>query len=160
MKIETLVNAHAATYAYIAAADVWTDESGAVFDPLLYAKRVLQEAAFRARILKVDAQQREDIKELGTALDMVIADVEEQSNEIGKKNETIERLRRNNATFADAAVLGTGFEEKDKQLAILEEDKWNLKDEIRVKDARIAELKAENQAMEYLLNEGENIGVE
>ena len=52
------------------------------------------------------------------------------------------------------------FEEKDKQLAILEEDKWNLKDEIQVKDARIAELKAENQAMEYLLNEGENIGVE
>ena len=52
------------------------------------------------------------------------------------------------------------FEEKDRQLAILEEDKWNLKDEIRVKDARIAELKAENQAMEYLLNEGENIGVE
>ncbi len=34
------------------------------------------------------------------------------------------------------------FEEKDKQLAILEEDKWNLKDEIRVKDARIAELEA------------------
>ncbi len=32
------------------------------------------------------------------------------------------------------------FEEKDKQLAILEEDKWNLKDEIRVKDARIAAL--------------------
>ena len=28
------------------------------------------------------------------------------------------------------------------------------------KDKRIAELKAENQAMEYLLNEGENIGVE
>ena len=56
MKIETFVNAHAATYAYIAAADVWTDESGAVFDPLLYAKRVLQEAAFRARILRTFEQ--------------------------------------------------------------------------------------------------------
>ena len=79
-----------------------------------------QYEAFRARILKVFAQQREDIKELGTALDMVIADVEEQSNEIGKKNATIERLRRNNATFADAAVLGIGFEEKDARIAELE----------------------------------------
>ena len=49
------------------------------------------------------------------------------------------------------------FEEKDKeneQLVVLSEEL------VKKKDARIAELKAENQAMEYLLNEGENIGVE
>ncbi len=36
----------------------------------------------------------------------------------------------------------------------------DLNFEIEMQKARIAELKAENQAMEYLLNEGENVGVE
>ena len=80
-------------------------------DMVLLGRRERQHQAFRARILKMDAQQREDIRELGTALDMVIADLEEQCNELDKKDAeikqkdaTIERLRRNNQTFANASV--------------------------------------------------------
>ena len=44
--------------------------------------------AFRARILRMDAQQREDIAELKKALDMVLVDLDEDEKEIEHLKET------------------------------------------------------------------------
>ncbi len=83
MKLETILNA------YVMAEYAWAEGWGQ--DVLKYDH---QRKAFRARIIKMDAQQREDIQELGTALDMVLADLEEQSDEIGKKNAEIHWLNQ------------------------------------------------------------------
>ena len=58
MKIETYLNAHAATYAYVAAAETWTFNDGTLVNPWLYAKRERQRDAFRARILRTVAIYR------------------------------------------------------------------------------------------------------
>ena len=48
----------------------------------------------------------------------------------------------------------------ERILAQLDAHKLSNEFALEEKDKRIADLKAENQAMEYLLNEGENVGVE
>ncbi len=76
------------------------------------AKDDRQYRAFRSRIIKMDAEK-------------------------DKRLESWEIYH--GFHMGDEQMIET-ITEKDKQLAILKEDKWNLKDEIRVKDARIAEL--------------------
>ena len=49
-------------------------------------------------------EKDENIRELKTALDMVIEERDELIKELDEKDTTIERLRRNNRTFANAFV--------------------------------------------------------
>jgi len=115
MEIETILNAHAATYAYLAAADVWTDEGGAWVNPQLYAKRDRQEAAFRARILLI-CENAED-------MDRIVKEKWDAIETISQKDAEIEMYR-------DKAVQGAEWMtyaiDADQQIA--------------EKDARIAEL--------------------
>ncbi len=113
MKIETILNAFEDTVQEVP----WWDD-----------REKRQYLAFRDRIIKMDAEKEEeiqflwrlngvsneqigglkkDIQELGTALDMVLADLKEQSNEIEEKD----KLIRDMAWLAyNDQVIDTGME--------------------------------------------------
>ena len=84
-----------------------------------YKRRVRQYRAFRTRILRIDAQQREDIQELEAALDMILVDLEQDEDEIEKLVELVEvveemRKHRMNKDYELAMIKAQELAKKYK----------------------------------------------
>ena len=143
MKLETYLNAHEVA---VLEGFEWMDNN-----EIMYQLRVRQAKAFRARILKMfvtnwrlpweAAEQR-----CGELECQLKTERELHEREVAEKDEEIQIWMRLKKDYEDT------IREKDRQIAILTEDKWNLKDEIAyykgtlsAKDKRIAELDTEIQ---------------
>ncbi len=95
MKIETILNAMTLT-AY-SQSDTFRELMKELPDLVYGLTRTdRQYRALRARIIKMDVQQREDIQELSTVLDMALDILEDQIEEIGEKDDRIAELDKEN----------------------------------------------------------------